>query len=305
VNRKVQVILAVCVSALVLVGAVWLAVRAAEVPAKPPATPDREVIDATGHTVRVPADAQRILSLCTSASDTLVALGETARLAAVDEYGLVVPGVEKAAVIGKGSAISREQVLALRIDLAFVWWYQDDAAAMLNGLGVPVVRVRTGRATEVPAMIRLVGDCLNRTAVAEPLARHVEEFLVEATHPAATRPRVYLELYGPFKTVGRDSYMNDLLELAGAENIAADAAGTVLLSSERLIQADPDAILFAEGFATADALAARPGIFNLKAVREGHVLAVDRKWLVAGPGLPEAVNRMREMLAGVPHSERH
>ena len=154
-------------------------------------------------------------------------------------------------------------------------------------------------------MIRLVGDCLNRRAAAEPLAHRVEEFLAQAaSHPAATRPRVYLELYGPFKTVGRDSYMNDLLELAGAENIAGTTSGTVLLSSERLIQADPDAILFAEGFADAGSIAGRPGLAGLKAVREGRVLPVDRKWLVAGPGLPEAVNRMREMLAGVPLNER-
>ena len=185
-TRKTQVILAVCISALVLVGAVWLAVRAADVPAKPAATPDREVVDTTGRTVRVPADPQRILSLCTSASDTLVALGETGRLAAIDEYGRVVPGVEKAVVIGKGSAISREQVLALRIDLAFVWWYQDDAAAMLDGLGVPVVRIRTGRAAEVPAMIRLVGDCLNRQTAAEPLARRWRS---SWPRPPRTRPQ--------------------------------------------------------------------------------------------------------------------
>jgi iron complex transport system substrate-binding protein len=304
-NRKTQIILAVAASVSILAGAVWLAARGGSVPPATATSDGREVADMAGRTVRVPADPQRILSLCTSVNDTMVALDAAPRLAAVDEYGRVVPGIEQVPVIGKGSVISREQVQALRIDLAFVWWYQDDAVATLEGLGVPVVRIRTGRAAEVPAMIRLVGGCLNCEAKAEPLARHVEEFLAQcAARPVASRPRVYLELYGPYKTVGRDSYMTDLLELAGADNIAADTTGTVLLSSERLIQADPDAILFAEGFTRAETLAARPGMAGLRAVRDGRLMPIDRKWLTAGPRLPDAVDHIRGMLMAATQNER-
>jgi iron complex transport system substrate-binding protein len=300
-------LLAAGASVLAASGAVWLALHTAAAPAIPKAASVREVADMTGRRVRVPADPRRILSLCTSASDTIVALGETARLAAIDEYGRAVPGVEKVPVIGKGSALSREEVLTRRIDLAFVWAFQDDAAAMLEGLSVPVVRIRTSRAADVPAMIRLVGECLDRRPAAEPLARRVETFLREAASrrsPAARRPRVYLELYGPFRTVGRDSYMNDLLDLAGADNVAGDVAGTVFLSAERLIQADPDVVLFAEGFADAAAIARRPGAGNLRAVREGRVFPVDRVWLTAGPRLPESVAKLTEVLAQVPQPER-
>ncbi len=306
-SRKAQVILAAGASVLMLVGAVWLAARSAETPAPVIEESGREVVDMTGRTVRVSADPARILSLCTSANDTLAVLGEAARLAAIDEYGRVVPGVERAQVVGKGSAISREAVLALGIDLAFVWWYQDDAAAMLKGLSVPVVRVRTDRAAEIPPMIRLVGECLNRRKAAEPLARGVEEFLDRAASGLplpAGRPRVYLELYGPFRTVGRDSYMSDLLALAGADNIAGDITGKALLSAERLIQADPDVILFAEGFADAGEVASRPGMAGLTAVRLGRIFPVDRRWLVAGPHLPEAVAEIHSTLAGVSRQER-
>jgi len=306
-NRKVQVILAAGASVLVLAVAVWLAGQSAETLPTPVAESGREVVDMTGRTVRVPADPARILSLCTSANDTVAALGEAGRLAAIDEYGRVVPGVEHARVIGKGSAISREAVLALGIDLAFVWWYQDDAAAMLEGLSVPVVRVRTDRAAEVPPMIRMVGECLNRREASEPLARGVEGFLDRAASNSplpSNRPRVYLELYGPFRTIGRDSYMSDLLKLAGADNIAGDIAGKALLSAERLIQADPDAILFAEGFADAGEIASRPGMVGLRAVRLGRMFPVDRRWLVAGPRIPEAVAEIRSILAGASREER-
>jgi iron complex transport system substrate-binding protein len=229
------------------------------------------------------------------------------RLAAIDEYSNVVAGLDKTAVIGKGSAISREQVLALRIDLAFVWWFQDDAAAMLEGLGVSVVRIRSGRAREVPAMIRLVGDCLGCRLEAGTLALPVEQFLEQAASrpaQAGARPVVYLELYSPFKTVGGDSYLSDLIELAGGRNVAAGAKGSVLLSAERLIQDQPDVVLFVQGFGDAGAIASRPGFADLKAIRAGQVHSVDRRWTIAGPGLPQAVAYLRSVLSPGDSQER-
>ena len=289
----------------VMAMAVWLATRT-------PATANsggvstREVTDMTSRRVHVPADPRRILSLCTSATDTIAAVGESGRVAAIDEYSRAAAGVEHAVVIGKGSAISKEQVLALKIDLAFIWWYQDDAAAMLEGLGVPVVRIRSGRAAEVPSIIRLIGDCLGCRQKADALAAPVEEFLGRtSSRPEQTeRPVTYLELYSPFRTVGRDSYMNDLLELAGGRNIAADTTGTVVLSAERLIQNEPEVILVVEGFADARAIASRPGMSDLKAVRAGRVYVIDRGLLIAGPNLPQAVEKLRVIMAGRGRPER-
>ena len=262
----------------------------------------------TSRRVGIPASPARVLSLCTSATDTIIGLGQAGRLAAIDEYSAVVPGAERITTIGKVSAISREQVQAMKIDLAFVWWYQDDVADMLAGLGVPVVRIRSGRAAEVPAMIRLVGDCLGCQQAAQQLAQPVESFLrghaasttrpAEAEAAAGRKPRVYLELYSPFKTVGRDSYMSDLIELAGGVNIAREVTGSVLLSAERLIQADPDVILCINGFATPAEMAHRPGFADLRAVKTGRVNGIERGWLVAGHSLPEAVTHLRSIIHG-------
>jgi iron complex transport system substrate-binding protein len=115
---------------------------------------------------------------------------------------------------------------------------------------------------------------------------------------------VYLELYGPLKTVGRDTYTNDLLELAGACNIAGDAKGSVLLSAERLVQADPDVILVAGARSDAAALASRPGMTELRAVREGRVFALDRYWLVAGPRMPQSVAKIQSTISGSPTPQR-
>jgi iron complex transport system substrate-binding protein len=261
----------------------------------------RAIKDSTGQTVTVPAHPERVLSLCSSATDTILRLGEGARLAGIDEYSRVVPGATHLPVLGKGSAISREQVLAREIDLAIVWWFQDDVAQLLADLRVPVAKLRCSRADDVPASIRLVGQCLGATNAAHALAQSVAEKLARLA-PTDTRTtlRVYLELYSPFKTSGRDSYMNDLIELAGGRNIAADATGPILLSSEQLLAADPQCVVLLAGFGTPEQFARRGGLENLSAVKARRVHILDRYGLVAGAGLPEGVAALRRLLALTP-----
>jgi iron complex transport system substrate-binding protein len=256
----------------------------------------RTVTDATGRAVSLSPHPERIVSLSTSATDTIVRLGAASRLKAIDDYGRIVPGAEGLPVLGRAAALSREAVQAVRADLAFVWWYEDDAARLLEESGVPVVRVKCGRTADVPAMIRLVGECLGCADKAQGLAQSVSAALhAVPSRPAALR-RVYVELYGPFKTMGADTYLNDLIELAGGVNVAAPATGSVLLSPERLIQADPDVILFVDEFATARSISERNGLLSLRAVREGRVRPVSRYCLVAGAGLPEMAERLRQLI---------
>jgi iron complex transport system substrate-binding protein len=238
---------------------------------------------------------QRVLSLCTTATDVLCALGAGKQLAAIDEYGRVVPEAAAVPVVSKGSALAREEVLARRVDLAFIWWYQDDAARLLDGLSVPVERIRCARATDLPDTVRLIGRRVGREKAARRLADNLASFLkTHATPSAGPAPRVYLELYAPFRTVGSESYLNDLIALAGGANIAGGVSkGSVLLSAEQLVAADPDAILFVQGFTTAEAMTRRPGLSGLRAVRAGKLVGLERASLIAGSHLPEAVDRLR------------
>jgi iron complex transport system substrate-binding protein len=297
-NRKTQILVVAVTAILLLAGVVWLTTKQSASLLGGVNRQFSEVTDMTGQRAQVPATPRRVLSLCTTATDTLVGLGVADHLVAIDEFSGPVPGSEHAVIVGKGSAISRERVAALKIDLAFIWWYQDDAAAMLTDLSIPVVRIRSTRVSELPATIRLIGDCLDRRDAADGLAGRIEACTNRpTTRPGSGGTRVFLELYGPFKTVGRDTYTNDLLELAGCSNVAAQAKGSVVFSAEKLLQADPDVILCVGEAADAGALAQRPGASDLRAVRQGRVAALDRYWLVAGPNMPQSVEKIRAAIA--------
>jgi len=254
----------------------------------------RQVEDLIGRTLVIPAHPKHVLSLCTTVTDTMLRLGAGEQLAGIDEYSRIVPGATNLAVLGKGSAISREQVLSRKIDLAFIWWFQDDVAQMLADLRVPTVKIRCDRADELPAEIRLIGCCVGLTNAANQLAGKVGAQLEVLRQASATNaPRVYVELYSPFKTSGRGSYLNDLIELAGGRNVAADATGPVLFSAERLLQSDPDVVLVIDGFATPETFMHRTGMNALTAVKAGRVYSIDRNLLVAGAGLPQNAATLR------------
>lgn len=259
-----------------------------------PLTPGMQ--DMTSRMFYIPKSPSNILSLCTSATDTIIAMGELPRLSAIDEYGRVVPGTEGIPVIGRGNAVSSEDVIARHIDLAFIWWYQDDVARQLAGLGVPAVRLRSGRAAEVPGMIRLIGDCLANREAADRISKSVEAFLKDPIETPVSSPRVYLELYAPFKTSGAETYANDLIEMAGGSNVAGGTTGNVLLSPELLIQSNPEIILFLNQPHGGSTIEQRGGLDALSAIQAKRIYPINRYWLVAGPGMPQAVEQLRRIL---------
>lgn len=260
-----------------------------------PDTHTRAVIDMTGREVSIPAQPSRILSLCGSATDTVIRLNAAQMLAAVDQYGAAVPGAENIATVGKESSLSREKIVSLNIDLAFVWWYQDDAAAMLEKLSIPVVRITNVRAYEVSGLLAFVGDCVNRKDEAAILASSLNDKL-DALPVQEQRTKVYFELYSPFKTIGGGCYIDDLLSMAGLENIAAKANGRVIISAEKLVECEPDIILYVEGFGSAQSIMNRSGFKNLKAVRDGNIYAINRSMLIAGGGLYDAVENLKKII---------
>jgi len=240
---------------------------------------------------------RHVLSLCTTATDVMLAIGGHEQLAAIDEYSRVVPGAADIPVIAKGSELSREEVLAQHIDLAFIWWYQDDAAKLLGELSVPVVRIRAGHAADLPATVRIIGRAIAREPAANRLAEDLAAFLRQQTNSVASRPRVYLELYSRCRTVGGESFINDLISLAGGTNIAAGVArSSVVFSPEQLIAAEPDVILFVNGFASPETIAQRPGFAKLRPVNRGAVYGIERDCLVAGSRLPASVEKLRALI---------
>src|SRR4029079_8584123 len=107
---------------------------------------------------------------------------------------------------------------------------------------------------------------------------------------AKTKPRVFWELDAtdpakPF-TPGPGTFVNEIITLAGGENIASKATSPyVQINAEEVIQSNPEVIILSDAAygVPPESVGKRPGWDVIAAVKENHVFAIDDN-LVSRPG---------------------
>lgn len=265
------------------------------------------VTDDVGREVTIAQVPRRIVSIAPSNTEILFALGLGDRVVGVDDMTDYPPEATAKPRVGSYVEPNLEQLVAAEPDLVLAAGiHAGTVLSELESFGLPTVVVEPENLEEVFAGIGLVGRIAGEPARAErlvcELAARVEA--VEAAVAGGPRPRVFFELSPDLYTAGPDSFIDDLIERAGGENVAAGAAEMwPQLSAEAVVAADPEVVLLADHVAgiTPEQVAARPGWQNVAAVAQGRVSPIDPD-LVARPG-PRVVDGL-EAIARALHPDR-
>ena len=232
----------------------------------------------------------KILSMSAAATKVLYDLGVPP--AAIDEYGRIAAGKPEPEVIGKGSAVSREKIAELGIDCVILWTYQQDAAQDFRRKGIQVMEVQPFRLRDYPALVRRLGDLTGKKERAEELCAVFRKELSAIPKPEKKKA-VYFELYGPLKSVGEESYTGDLLTHAGGVVLNKK---TGLISTESLLEHQPEIIFYVEGSSSAEEIRNRPGFSEFPAVKNNRIHAVPRRLITEGIEPLEAIRFFREQI---------
>jgi ABC-type hemin transport system substrate-binding protein len=184
----------------------------------------------------LPARAfRRIVSLVPSLSEALVVLGLGDRLVGVTAYCVEPPGAfEGLARIGGTKDADVEAILALAPDLVIAN-QEENTARVVGRLAERGVAVWVTYPRSVRAGADLLRELAGLGASPEACARVVDPVLAaleaaESARAAAERggrrrPRVFCAIWrDPWMTVGADTYVHDLIELCGGENVFANGA---------------------------------------------------------------------------------
>ena len=236
------------------------------------------VVDDAGDTVRLDAPARRVVSLIPASTELLFALGADSAVVGRTSYCDYPPAAKAVPDLGDGIKPNIEAVIASRPDLVILYNSGQNAgvAGRLRELGVPAVRLNTDALSSVPRLARMLGKLTSQEKAAHSVAAVFDTALVSATQPPrGQRPKVLLLVWEqPPMTIGRGSFLNEMLERAGAQNLFADVVGTDgVVSIEAVAARDPDLI-----FTTAEgpsAFATRPEWQAVPAVREKRFLRVN------------------------------
>jgi ABC-type Fe3+-hydroxamate transport system substrate-binding protein len=178
----------------------------------------------------------RLVSLCPSITETLVAIGGYPRLVGATRYCVRPKGMLwKVPKIGGTKNPDIPRILDLRPDLVFANEEENriEDVRALEARGIAVDVTFPKRVSEVPHAIRHWGDLLGDAGEAGSLAGRIETDLAALEGPPA-RPFLYACWIwrDPWMSVSDDTYAADLLRLAGGVNVFGAA-------SDRYPRAEP------------------------------------------------------------------
>lgn len=269
--------------------------------------------DGLGRTVTLAGPAQRIVSLAPSNTELLFAVGAGRQMVGRDDLSDYPAEAADVASIGSTfGPLNTETIVNLKPDLVLAAEINTpEQVKGLEDLGLTVYWLANPK--DFPGLyqnVGLIGALTGREAEARALAQSLEArvaAVAEKLKGASTTPRVFYELDAtdPTKpyTVGPGTFMDTLLTLAGAVNIAATLNDPYpQISSEELVKQNPDLILLGNAAygVTVEAVQQRPGWEAIAAVKQNRIVAFDDN-LASRPG-PRLVDGL-ETLAKVLHPE--
>lgn len=263
----------------------------------------RGMIDEAGRLVRLPDHPRRIVSLAPSITECLFALGLDEEIVGVTRFSNYPPQAASRPKVGTYVQINLEQVLSLRPELVLATRDGNPRGAVERladmGLSVYVVDPRTMKG--LFRTLESLGGILHRQKAAEGIVGRLTGRLerIQDILTGSRRPRVLLQVgIDPLVTVGKGTLQDQLIELAGGENVAAeDPIPYPTLSIERVLEARPEVIIVSSMVGKADAMQELQRWRrwkNLPAVVHGRLHVIDGD-LIDRPS-PRILDGLEEMV---------
>jgi iron complex transport system substrate-binding protein len=235
--------------------------------------------DDFGDPVRIGEPPRRIVSLNPATTEILFALGAGSRLVGRSNYDLWPDSAKLIQALGNGIQPNVEAVLGTRPDLVVLYASQDNrpAAGRFRAAGVNTLSLKNDSIADfrrtVETLGAILGDSVRARSVTDSVYHTIDR--VRASTARLTRPTVFWHIWdAPLITIGAGSFMNELVNIAGATNVYADIeAPSKTISLEDVARRDPEFIL--AGPIGAAKIAGDPRWRIVRAVRNGKVLIVD------------------------------
>ena len=240
------------------------------------------VTDDYGRTVVVPAQPQRVVSLSPAVTEIMFALGADDLLVGRTDFCEYPDEASQIPSIGGISNLNIEKILSLKPDLVISGsMVGKKATDQMDQMGTPMVCVIEKPNFEalydnIEAIGRLVGKEHEADSLVESLKWKVERLLADTSLSALNSQLsscYYVVGFGPSGnfTAGGNTFINDIIRMAGGRNIAEGMEGWSY-SLEALMKEDPDYIIVRREDSAA--FCGMKPYNRLSAVRNSHVIGI-------------------------------
>lgn len=242
---------------------------------------------------------KRIISLAPSNTEILFSLGLKDEIVGVTEFCNYPEEAKKKEKIGGFSNPNLEKIYSLKPDFVFgIRGNPIDLFMNLKKLNIKTLAFDPKSVDDLFNLILTIGKIVDKREEAKELIKNLNERRLKIVEMAKKfkKKKVYLEIWNnPYMSVGKNTYLNELIESVGGINIASKASGDwPILSQEFIINENPEVIIIAYMGQTVDDVLKRPGWQNIDAIKNKRVYIFENEDLIFRLG-PRIIDGMEEL----------
>jgi iron complex transport system substrate-binding protein len=208
-----------------------------------------KIKDDIGEVLTIKKEPKRIVSLAPNITDTLLSLSLLKKIVGATSF-CKLPKKAKVTRIGGFSNPNLEKIIALKPDIIIATYGNPlSLIKKLKKLKIPIFVINPHDLKEIYESIIKIGILTNREKRAKSLVSKAKKEVrfIKKKLKDVKKKKVFLIIWdNPLITVGKKSFLNELINLAGGINIAGDVKIEYpVFSFEKVLYKNPDVIILA------------------------------------------------------------
>ena len=265
--------------------------------------PAREITDDLGRRVKIPERVERAVSLAPNLTEIVFAVGAGDKLVGVTTFCNYPEEAKKIQKTGDTMTPNIESIIALKPQIVLVSTASqiENFTKTLDEQGIAYFVTNPQNLEGIYKSIETVGKIFDRRQAADALVKNLQTRVLEISRNIASAKKVkaFLQISKePLYTIGKDSFITDLLERAGGVSTTADVATAYpTLSKETALVLNPEVILLSE---SEDNREPNDAFKNSPAMKNGKIFKINAD-IISRPA-PRVVDAL-EQLARFLHPE--
>ncbi|AIS51514.1 ABC-type Fe3+-hydroxamate transport system, periplasmic component [Thermoanaerobacter kivui] len=246
-----------------------------------------KITDFLGREVTIEKEPQRIVSLAPSITELIYALGAGNKVVGVTDFDNYPPEVKDVPKVGGFKGPNIEAITAQKPDIIFASTLSGkEQMESLEKMGIPVVMLEAKNIDQIYQSIKLIGQITGTEKKGEELIKEMQDKIKEINDKVKDLPKVsvfYLVSLDGNWTAGKGTFIDELINLAGGENVADDVNGWAQYSVEELVKKNPDVIIASSmgGKVNIEDIKKMAGYKDTNAVKNGKVFVVSNDDIIS------------------------
>lgn len=255
------------------------------------------VVDDLGNNFSFTAAPERVITLAPNLTEMMYALGCGEHLVGNTLYCNYPPAADSVAKVGDMLTIDFEKIVTLKPDLVFITVEGNTKQIYdrLNQLGVKAFVSNPRSYKGIKKTFTDMSIIMQCPDTAKAIISKWEQDVaaVVAKGDLIKLPKaMFMVQVSPVMLAGKNTFVNEYLELCGLKNIADDAVNNYpLFNREEILERNPEYIIHSNSnYTLKELLNVYPEWESIKAVKEGNIIVIDPDlFFRPGPRFTEAL----------------